>query len=36
MAKDGQKYYAALNQFEPKKPESLTGPMDDNKDHIPF
>lgn len=26
MAKDGQKYYAVLNQFEPKKPESLQEP----------
>lgn len=23
MTKDGTKFYAALNQFEPKKPESL-------------
>ncbi len=37
MAKDGQKYYAALNQFEPKKPESLQDTSEeDGSSSIPF
>jgi hypothetical protein len=35
MTKDGSKFYAALNQFEPKKPDSLQS-SDVNEEEIPF
>ncbi len=36
MAKDGQKYYAALNDFKPSKPDSLNTEEQVDPDEIPF